>query len=51
MPEVPDQAQSKELSVLCPFLDLSGSCGMQNRLDGRPYEYHGHNQFGGAKEC
>lgn len=51
MSDVPERTQSKELFVLCPFWDLAGSCGLQTRLDGRPYEYHDHNKFGGAKEC
>ena len=51
MPKVLDHAQSEEILVLCPFWDLAGSCGMRTRLDGRPYEDHGHNQFGSTEEC
>ena len=51
MMKIPNHPQSEEMFVLCPFWDLVGPCGMQTRLDGRPCEDRGHNQFGGAKEC
>lgn len=51
MLEVLDHAQFEEMLVLSPFWDLVGSCGMQARLDGRPYEDRGHNQFGSTQEC
>ena len=51
MLEVPDHAQSEEMLILCRFLDLARSCGMQTRLDVIPYEDRGHNQFGSTKEC
>ena len=51
MSEILDRAQSKEVSVLCPFRDPAGSCGMQTSIDGIPHKDRGDNQLGGAEEC
>ena len=51
MLEVLDHTQSEEMFVLCPSWDLTGSRRMQTRLDGRPYEDCGYNQFGGTNKC
>ena len=40
-----------EVSILCPFRDPVGSCGMKTRIDGRPCEDRNDNQLRGAKEC
>ena len=51
MLKIPDRTQFEEVSILCPFRDPARSCGVQTGIDGRPHEYHGDNQLGGAKEC
>ena len=49
--EIPDRAQSQELSILCSFWEPIGACGLQTRTDGRPRKDHGDTEFESTKEC
>jgi len=50
MLQIPNHAKPKEVSILCPLRDLAGSCGVQKRVDGGPYQDRGDSKFGGPKE-
>jgi len=48
---MPDHAEPKEVYVLCPLWDIFGSCCVQARNDGGPYQDLCDSQFGGPKKC